>query len=110
MTSVSPPLASTLLKQLALTRVARRVNNLATVVFGHHRLLKDGGDGVSKRHLKEIIFKIERESLLKSCAVVDKAPLVAKIAQEVGWKLDGRWYGMQPSVEEDDQLGDCSYL
>ena len=52
---MSPPLASTLLKQSALhilTRVARRVNNLATVVFGHHRLLKDGGDGVSKRHLK----------------------------------------------------------
>ena len=49
--------------------------------------LKDGGDGDSKRHLKEIIFKIGRESLLASCAVVDKAPLVAKIAQEVGWEV-----------------------
>ena len=51
------------------------------------KLLKDGGDGVSKRHLKEIIFKIGRESLLASCGVVDKAPLVAKIAQEVGWEV-----------------------
>ena len=51
------------------------------------KLLKDGGDGVSKQHLKEIIFKIGRGSLLAGCAVVDKAPLVAKIAQEVGWKV-----------------------
>ena len=43
------------------------------------KLLKDGGDGVSKQHLKEIIFKIGRGSLLAGCAVVDKAPLVAKI-------------------------------
>ena len=39
------------------------------------KLLKDSGDGVSKRHLKEMIFKIGRDSLLASCAVVDKAPL-----------------------------------
>ena len=32
------------------------------------KLLKDGGDGVSKRHLKEILFKIGRESLRASCA------------------------------------------
>ena len=51
------------------------------------KLLKDGGDEVSKQHLKEIIFKIGRGSLLASCAVVDKAPLVAKIAQEVGLKV-----------------------
>ena len=50
-------------------------------------MLKDGGDGVSKRHLKEIIFKIGRESLLASCTVLDKAPLVAKIVQEVGWEV-----------------------
>jgi len=52
--------------------------------FGTEKLLKDGGDGVSKRHLKEIIFKIGRESLLASCEVVDKASLVANITQEVG--------------------------
>ena len=51
------------------------------------KLLKDGGVRVSKRHLKEIIFKIGRESLLATCAVVDKAPLVATIAQEVGWEV-----------------------
>ena len=67
------------------------------------KLLKDGGDRVSKRHLKEIFFKSGRVSLLASCAVVDKAPLVAK-------KLDERWCGMQLSVEEDNQLGDRSYL
>ena len=34
-----------------------------------------------------MIFKIGRESLLVNSAVVDKAPLVAKIAQEVGWEV-----------------------
>ena len=30
--------------------------------------------------------------------------------QRLRKKLDGRWCGKQLSVEEDDQLGDCSYL
>ena len=46
-------------------------------------LLEDGGGGVSKQRLK--IIKFGRESLLASCAETDKVPLVAKIAQEVGW-------------------------
>ena len=45
------------------------------------------GGGVSKQRLKEIIFKIGRESLLASCAEMDKVPLVAKITQEVGWEV-----------------------
>ena len=44
-----------------------------------------------------------RSSLLASCAETDKVPLVAMIAQEVG----GRWCGMQPSVGECGQSGDC---
>ena len=51
------------------------------------KLLTDGGDRVSKRHLKDIIFKIGRESLLASCAVVDTAPLVAMIGQKGGWEV-----------------------
>ena len=73
------------------------------------KLLKDGGDGVSKQHLKEIIFKIGRESLLASCAVMDKSPSVVKIAQEVGWEVV--WdTALSRGGLEDDQLGDCSYL
>ena len=50
-------------------------------------LLKDGGGGVSKQWLKEIIFRIGRESLLASCAETDKVSLVLKIAQEVEWEV-----------------------
>ena len=39
-------------------------------VFGTkltEKLLKDGGDGVFKQHLKEIIFKIGRVTVSKLC-------------------------------------------
>ena len=71
---------------LCLVKECRELERVFGTKFTE-KLLKDGGDGVSKRHLKEIIFKIGRESLLASCAVADKAPLVAKIAQEVRWEV-----------------------
>jgi len=63
--------------------------------------------GVSKQWLKEIIFKIGRESLLASCAEMDKVPLVAKITQEVGWEVV---WDAALSIGECGQSGDCNYL
>ena len=63
------------------------------------------------RYLLPTLLKLSPLPLLNTlsyatgCAEVDKAPLVAKITQEVG-----KWCGMQLSVEEGNQLGDCSYL
>ena len=68
---------------LCLVKECRELERVFGTKFTE-KLLKDGGDGVFKQPLKEIIFKTGRDSLLASCAVVDKAPLVAKIAQEVG--------------------------
>ena len=49
-----------------------------------------------------------RESLLATCVEVDKALLVAKIAHTRSWMEGG--VALQLSLEEGDQLGDCSYL
>ena len=69
-------------------------------------LLKDGRGGVSERQLKEIIFKVGRESHVASCAKTGKVPLVAKIAQAVGWEVV---WGAALSMGV-RQSGNCNYL